>query len=247
MLLIPFWGLYTAVTSLPRSSNNPIITVCHTDMDDPHTTCSAGEPDPPGRQPNMAVRVLPQRGPLNGFKYHISAFVGKSKTRTWNQLWNYIIWGYEKECENYLKEFHFLPLSLSFFSLFFSLNRFMSRQATCVLFSPIRQSWQCKDLIIWKVWKVKVSKNTAISLLYKYVCKWEVRIKDVIKCHQLHLDLLCADAFSWNVSQILTQRRRWKYSPWLQFILEQTLWALPLSPHVDFPLLSLFCVISAPF
>lgn len=43
---------------------------------------------------------------------------------------------------------------------------------------------------------MKVSENAAVGLLYKYVCKREVRIKDVIKCHQLQLDLLCADAFS---------------------------------------------------
>lgn len=143
--------------------------------------------------------------------------------RVWKRMWKLL---------KRISFFASLPL---FFSPFFSLNRFMSRQATCVLFSPIRQSWQCKDLIIWKVWKVKVNENAAIGLLYKYVCKWEVRIKDVIKCHQLQLDLLCADAFSWNVSQILTQRRRWKYSPCLQFILEQTLWALPLNPPCRLP------------
>lgn len=134
---------------------------------------------------------------LNGFEYHISAVVGKTKTRLQNQPWSYIIWRYERDVKITLKKFIFPSLPLSFSpSFFFSWDRFMSRQATCVLFTPIRQSWWHKDLIIWKVWKAIVSENAAVGLLYKYVCKHKVRIKDVTKCHELQLDLLYADAFS---------------------------------------------------
>lgn len=43
---------------------------------------------------------------------------------------------------------------------------------------------------------MEVNGSAAVSLLYRYACKHEVRIKDVIKCHHLQLDLSRADAFS---------------------------------------------------
>lgn len=121
------------VASLLCSPNNPIITVCHTGMGDPHATCSAGGPDPLGWQPGMGVRVLPQWDPVNGFKNIHLLLSAKPKPEP--EIGCEIALFEGLGFENGLKEFH-SSLSPSFFSLFFFRNRFMSRQATCVLFQP---------------------------------------------------------------------------------------------------------------
>lgn len=244
MLLIPFWGLYTAVTSLPRSSNNPIITVCHTGVDDPHTTCSAGEPDPLGWQPSIAVRVLPQRGPLNGFKYHISPFVGKTKPRTQNQLWNYIIWRYERDVKITLKNLIF-PVSPSFFPLFFFLDLCLDRQPVYCS-APLGNPG---DVRIWSSGKFEKWKLVRMLLLASYTSMYvSVRSEWRMWLNVINFNWIMCWCIFLKCLPNLNLKTWVKMFPMssVHFGADSLSFAIKF-PRSDFPLPSPLCVISVPF
>lgn len=128
-LLIPLGGLGAAAASLPRSANNPIITLCHTGAGDPHATCSAACPS----SGPAARHRTPTSASAETFQwlYKSDVCLGQQNQNQNPQT------GCEIHC---LKVWDLTMASKTFIlpspSIFSPRNRFLSRRATCVPFQP---------------------------------------------------------------------------------------------------------------